>query len=242
LANFLLAILLFWALFMTGVPILKPVLDAPPERHTGRAGRYPGRRAGDRVQWRESREFSGSALAFPEIWPQQDQLSIETVDARGYLAQRSLLVLERDETFEQAPLKALGLLRYMPPLPPVLAQLTPGGPAASAGLQSGDRILAINNQPVGEWNDVVTRVRQAPNLGLRFSVERQGSRHELVVTPEAVGANGETGRIGAAPEIDPALFAPYQDEARYGPIESYPAHSAEPGICPSSVCRCWAAC
>ena len=41
-----------------------------------------------------------------------------------------------------------------------------------------------------------------------------------MVRPEAVGANGETGRIGAAPAIDPALFAPYQDEARYGPIES----------------------
>jgi regulator of sigma E protease len=30
LANFLLAILLFWGLFMTGVPTLKPVLGEPP--------------------------------------------------------------------------------------------------------------------------------------------------------------------------------------------------------------------
>jgi regulator of sigma E protease len=219
-ANFLLAILLFWALFMTGVPILKPILDAPPN---GTPAALAGIQAGDQVT-----AFNGEKVeSFQDLhWLSlkyglsNDELSIETVDARGYLAQRTLLVVERDETFEQAPLKALGLQRYMPPLPPVLAQLTPGGPAASAGLQSGDLILAINNQAVDEWNDVVTRVRQAPNLGLRFSVERQGSQIELNVTPEAVGANGETGRIGAAPEIDPALFAPYQDEARYGPIES----------------------
>ena len=219
-ANFLLAILLFWALFMTGVPILKPVLDAPPN---GTPAALAGIQAGDQVT-----AFNGEKVeSFQDLhWLSlkyglsEDQLSIETVDARGYLAQRSLVVLARDETFEQAPLKALGLQRYMPPLPPVLAQLTPGGPAASAGLQSGDRILAIDNQAVGEWEEVVTRVRQSPNLGLRFSVERQGRQLELMVTPEAVGANGETGRIGAAPEIDPALFAPYQDEARYGPIES----------------------
>lgn len=220
LANFLLAILLFWVLFMTGVPIIKPVLDAPPQ---GTPAALAGILAGEQVT-----AFNGEPVeSFQDLhWLAlkhalvSDQLSIETTDAKGHLAERSLQVLARDESFEQAPLKALGLNRYMPPLPPVLAELTASGAAVRAGLQPGDRILAIDQQAVTEWEDVVTRVRQSPNVSLRFSVERQGRTHEIVVIPEAVGSNAATGRIGAAPAIDPALFAPYQDEVRYDPIES----------------------
>jgi regulator of sigma E protease len=222
LANFLLAILLFWALFMSGVPILKPVLGEPP---SGTPAALAGIKTGEMVT-----AVNGEPVeSFQDIhWLAlkhalgDGRLNVDTLDAKGYLAHHALVLINKDETFEQAPLKALGLVRYLPPLLPVLAQLTPGGVAVRAGLLPGDRILAVNGRPIQLWDEVVSAVRAAPEVSLRLQIERQGRQREFVVVPEVVEANGQrSGRIGAAPFIDPALFAPYQDEARYGPIEAF---------------------
>jgi regulator of sigma E protease len=225
LANFLLAILLFWALFMSGVPVLKPVLgEAPSGSPAAQAGIKTGEMVtavnGERVESFQDLHWLALKHAINE-----DQLSIDTVDAKGYLAHHRLILSAKDETFEQAPLKALGLVRYLPPLPPVLAELVPQGAADRAGLRAGDRIVAIDNQPIAHWDEVVNIVRAAPNVSLRFQVERQSQNPrktvELDIKPDPVTRDNQTtGRIGAAPVIDPALFEPYQSEARFGPIEA----------------------
>ena len=221
LANFLLAILLFWTLFMSGVPILKPVLDEPA---SGTPAALAGIKVGDQVT-----AINGEKVeSFQDLhWLalkhalSADRISVETVDARGHLAQHTLHILEKSENFEQNPLKTLGLSRYLPPLPAELGDLTSDGVAARAGLLPGDIIRAIDGQRIGQWDEVVARVRKSANVGLRFQIERQGQVREFVVVPEQVKAEGHViGRIGASPKIDPAMFASFQDEARYGPFEA----------------------
>jgi regulator of sigma E protease len=146
LANFLLAIVLFWALFMSGVPALKSILGAPPP---GTAAAQAGIRAGDMIS-----SVNGEAVeSFQDVhWlvlkhgVGAAELDIETVDAAGQSAQHRLALPQQDESFEQSPLQVLGLQRFLPPLPPVLAQLTPGGVAERAGLLPGDLIRAIDGQ------------------------------------------------------------------------------------------------
>jgi regulator of sigma E protease len=85
----------------------------------------------------------------------------------------------------------------------------------------GDRVRAINDSRINNWEEVVAAVRASPNISLRLDIERDGKRQALEVIPELIEANGQhSGRIGAAPFIPPALFAPYQGEARYGPMEA----------------------
>jgi regulator of sigma E protease len=222
LANFLLAIVLFWTLFMSGVPSLKPVLGEPPSgTPAALAGIKKGEMVttvnGEKVESFQDLHWLALKHATSEV-----RLNVETVDARGYLAHHTLELTNKNETFEQAPLKELGLLRFLPPLPPVLAELTPNGVAARAGLMPGDRIHSINNRLISDWDAVVTTVRAAPNVSLRFQVERKSQLRDFVLVPEATVTNGlNSGRIGAAPHIDPALFEPYQTETRYGPIEAF---------------------
>ena len=47
-------------------------------------------------------------------------------------------------------------------LQPVLAQLDPEGPGAAAGLQVGDRLLALDGQPLEDWQQLVDQVRDLP--------------------------------------------------------------------------------
>ena len=168
LANFLLAILLFWGLFMVGVSALKPVLGEPP---AGSPAALAGIRAGETVA-----AVEGEAVeSFQDLhWlvlkhaVGRDSLRLETVDTGNHLSYRTLTMGERGESFEQSPLKSLGLTRYLPPLEPVLGELAAEGVAARAGLAAGDRVLSIDGQPQRTWDQVVAAVRAAPDKPLQI--------------------------------------------------------------------------
>ena len=61
-------------------------------------------------------------------------------------------------------------------------QVAPGSAAAAAGLLPGDRVLAVNGEPVLRAGQVIRRVADQPaGLPLRLTLERGGRRLELVV-------------------------------------------------------------
>lgn len=81
------------------------------------------------------------------------------------------------------------------------------GPAAEAGLQSGDRILAIDGRPVGDWmqvnNEILTGTRRSPDgrPEAQVTVERAGE--ERIFTVHPVLATEEAIRdIGISPDSD----------------------------------------
>lgn len=92
------------------------------------------------------------------------------------------------------------LLSALRPLAePVLAVVVPDQAAARAGLRPGDRIVAIDGQPVATWTDAVERIRGAPGKPLRMDVQRADQRVALTVTPKAERERGElVGKIGAS--------------------------------------------
>ena len=108
------------------------------------------------------------------------------------------------------------LLSALEPLiEPVLGQVVPGEPAADAGLRVGDRIVAIDGEPVVGWGQAVDRIRAAAGEPLRMEVQRGGERIAATVTPRADRERGETvGKIGAA------VQEPRLEYRRLGPAEA----------------------
>lgn len=225
LANFLLAILLFWALFLHGVPILKPIVGEPA---AGSPAQLAGVHSGETIT-----RINGDAIASWQDLHWQalkqvlrgDTLRIETVDKRGYVAQHAVAVPElsdeKKDEMQKAPLKALGLVRYLPPLAPVLGQLSPDGVANRAGLRSGDRIVAIDGVTMATWEQVVETIRRSPGRSLRLRLEREGQTREVALTPAAVrDGDLSIGRIGAGPRVDPEVLASLQGTAHYGPLQA----------------------
>ncbi|WP_343724978.1 RIP metalloprotease RseP [Herbaspirillum huttiense] len=198
-ANFLLAILLFAGLYMHGVPEPVPVLRAA----TAQSAAYQaGLRAGDRIT-----AINGAPVqVWSEVRWKLMQLVLEKADARidverpnpngsGKLLNSVTLRLGGIDSNELEGdfLGKLGLSLARPPA--VLGKIMEG-PAKMAGLESGDRITAIDGVPVQDGLAFVEKVRESAGKPLLLQGMRGTAPIEVRVTPESV-EEGESGkRIG----------------------------------------------
>ena len=217
-ANFLLAILLYWVLFMHGLPAIKPMIDQPP---ANTPAAIAGLAAGDeiiRVDDSDIRSFQdlGLALLRAGVADQRVTLGLRS----GRTAQLDTSNMQTDD-LEQDILPSLGISLFNPPLAPVVGTLVSGGVAEKAGLKVGDRLIAVQGVPLASWQDWVTRVRASPNRALEITFERAGTRMRATLTPAATLEGDQTvGKIGAAPQVDETMMADLMTEVRYGPLDA----------------------
>ena len=71
--------------------------------------------------------------------------------------------------------------------PVVIGSLTPQSVAVAAGLKPGNRILAVDGQPLANWEDFSVAVLPNAKKALTLDVERDGQRSRSSVTPRAAG-------------------------------------------------------
>jgi len=219
LANFLLAVALYWMLFLHGVPEAKPIVGAPePGSIAAEAGMQPGdtilKINGEAVaSWQDVR-WSVLQLAVD-----RQQARLEILDRGGRIEWRTLeLGRFAADGFEGDPLARMGLRIFRPEVDPVIGKIMAGGVAERSGLRSGDRVIAIDGRPVRTWDELVASVRAHPGLRLSLELKRGEEEIGVALAPEVVEQNGERfGRIGASPRIDPQSMQGLVTTVSYGP-------------------------
>ncbi|MCE0461501.1 MULTISPECIES: sigma E protease regulator RseP [Pseudomonas] len=219
-ANFLLALVFFWALAMLGSEQVRPVIGAV---EAGSVAARAGLNAGQEIVAIDGEPTSGWAA-----------VNLQLVRRLGESGSMQLTVREQGSTTdsprelvldnwlkgadEPDPIRSLGIRPWRPALPPILAELDPKGPAQAAGLKTGDRLLALDGQPVSDWQQVVDAVRVRPDTRIVLRVERDGVPIDV---PVALAARGESkapsGYLGAgvkAVEWPPEMIR----EVSFGPV------------------------
>jgi regulator of sigma E protease len=93
---------------------------------------------------------------------------------------------------------------------------------ARAGLRTGDRLLAVDGQPVANREEFISMVSAAPGRDISIEVERGGERMRIVAPVPRVVEQGRTiGRLGITLEEGPRAWPPGLVEThRAGPIEA----------------------
>lgn len=222
LANFLLAIVLYWALFIHGVPGLKPMLgDVPSGTPAATAQMQPGETIlsinGEAIpSWQELH------WRLLDLALKQDEVRIEAQDASGtslvhVLDMSGLAAKDMDGDF----FEKLGLHLYQPVVLPIIGDVAGSSVAQRAGLQAGDRILRADGVPVKIWMDVVEVVRAHPGQTVQLDIQRGEKPLNIEVVPQAVVESGKTvGKIGAAPQLDKQAWQAMFTEVSYGPLEA----------------------
>lgn len=221
-ANFLLAICMYWALFVHGVEEPRPLLGKPAAQSLAeQAGFLEGelvRSINGKaiVSWQEFR-WEMLQLAFGK-----GDVKLEVINSKQEIAFRQLdLSSINVSDLEGDILQQVGFSFYRPQFPPVIGHVTPGGIADRAGLREGDRILNIDGKSITSWSQIVAAIREAPGRSIRIEADRAGRTISLAVTPaEADDRGRRIGRIGIGVREEGLDRAALVTLVRYGPIAS----------------------
>lgn len=93
-----------------------------------------------------------------------------------------------------------------PVINPVIGAVSPGYPAAKAGLQVGDRIVAVNGQTVNDFDDLRLTITMNAGTPLRIDYTRNGQRQSTMLTPVSQESEyGPVGKAGILPLIEPLV-------------------------------------
>jgi len=84
-------------------------------------------------------------------------------------------------SIQSSPMAQLGLQPWRPNVPITLDHIVPKGSAEIAGLQVGDKIVAINQQPMAGYNEFVTFVQSHADMEVIVTLERQSKSLEIPV-------------------------------------------------------------
>jgi regulator of sigma E protease len=120
--------------------------------------------------------------------------------------------------------------------PAILDGVKPGSAAAQAGLQSGDRIIRVDDIENPTWEQLEPRVWLSPNQPLTVTVQRGNQVFEKTIIPKAV-TSSEVGSAGWFPEDSvvvgrvepqlPAAKAGIKEDDRIVALNGQPVHSLE---------------
>lgn len=221
--NFAFAVLAYWLVLILGVAGIKPVIgNVPASSLAAQAGLMRGdqvmRVAGDSTQtWQQMRmDLLERALDHASV---HLQVKNANGDLRTAVLDMTSVSADPEKLFKQ-----LGLFPYRPDGTPVIAKVLAGDPAARAGLQSGDRVLAVDGHTMANPSALVKWIQAHPGETARFKIDRHGSTMTQAVTLASVNHAGKaTGRIGAQIGVDQAAWAAMRTTLRLGPLAAVPA-------------------
>jgi regulator of sigma E protease len=205
--NLLLAILLYWAVFLIGETGMKPIIGAiAPNTLASQAGLKEGEEIiaiNDKITptWQIAIELLMSTALDSE------QIKITVKDATQFEKTHFLPVpkdvTEKPEAFYQH----LGLKPWTPVIKPVLDKILPGSAAEKAGLHQYDWIRRADGVAINDWQQWVAYVQQRPTVPIKLQIERNRQSISATIIPQAIVSKGKTaGKIGASVYIPPSLI------------------------------------
>lgn len=228
-ANLILCVALLWMMFVIGRPDYAPVLG-----HVDGIAADSGLKPGDTIETvggRRTPTWSDVQMALlPDALDRSD-VTIGVRGADGDARQRNLRLSTLDPSIDERRLVfSIGLTPRHALLPPVVGEVAKDS-AAWGVLAEGDRISAIDGQPVSAFDDMPPLVESLGRSGQPGMVEvvRDGDRLALPITPRLTTLQGRTFyAFGVSPPRNQPL-PPRDAVERYGPLQAVPEAFREMG-------------
>ena len=231
-ANFLLAIFVYWALFLGGETGYAPLIgEVKPGSIADVAGLEAGQEivavdGGETPTWQAlsfrllERIGDTGTISFAVKYPDSDMVYESEATLQRWLAGD-----EQPDLFG-----GLGLAMYTPEVPPLVGQVVEGGAADLIGMQAGDLVIRADGVPQALWMDWVEYVRARPGQVIDVEYLRGDELLRAELVPELlVDENGESiGRVGLGvemPEMPEELLRRFER----GPLESLGASLVRTG-------------
>ncbi|TLS82293.1 sigma E protease regulator RseP [Photobacterium damselae subsp. damselae] len=221
-ANFVFAVFAYWVVYLIGVPAVKPVIgEVAPQSIAAQGGIAPGMELKS-ISGIETPDWESVNMAMiSHIGDKQMAVTLTephtNVDVKRTL---NLTDWSYDPERENV-LTTLGLTPYTPAITLVISQLVDNGAAINAGFQLNDKIIAVDGEPIKQWQTFADIVRENPGKTLNVEVLRDNAPLTLALTPaiKDLKDGSKVGYVGIAPKVD-AWPEDYRINLQFGPLES----------------------
>ena len=222
-ANFVLAVIAYFLIFMIGVKDLVPIVGAVNDDSLAMQA---GIEVGDRIISIDNKEVvslkdlntllalrigeTGSILVNYKK-PNSDLKYSESVNIEDWLSSE----------LDQSIISSFGILPF---IPPIVSSVQDGSPAHKSGIESGDQIIRVGDNVIRTWYELVEEISSIPDKETSLTIKRNGTSFSV---PASIGSvqdelGMKIGRIGIA-RISSNEEIP--DEflviTKKGPIESF---------------------
>jgi regulator of sigma E protease len=220
--NFILAIFLYWIVFMLGATVDRPFVGQTE------AG-SPAAKAGFEIQDEvlmvgEARVESWNDFRLHILDQGLDggnlQIRVRGTDGAEYIRELDLggmhLLENEGDIFDY-----IGFHQWWPELKAEIGGVMEQSAAANAGLRMGDIVLQVDGVEITQWKSLVELVREKPNKALQFVVLRDGVEKDFTVIPQSRKIKKEEqGFIGVYQHIPDEVKQLLIAHIEYSPIEA----------------------
>lgn len=221
-ANFVFAVFAYWVVYLIGVPAVKPVIgEVAPQSIAAQGGIAPGMELKS-ISGIETPDWESVNMAMISHIGDK-QMAVTLTEPHSNIDVKRTLNLtdwyydpERENV-----LTTLGLTPYTPAITLVISQLVDNGAEINAGFQLNDKIIAVDGEPIKQWQTFADLVKANPGKTLNVEVLRDNAPLTLALTPAVkdLKDGSKAGYVGIAPKVD-AWPEDYRINLQFGPIES----------------------
>ncbi|MFB6422120.1 MAG: sigma E protease regulator RseP [Candidatus Malihini olakiniferum] len=220
-ANFLFTVVVYWLVFIIGVPGVRPIIgEIVPNSIAAMAKLSPITEI-KAVDGIETPDWDTARLTLiGKIGDNSVTIDFTTLGSSSIL--RKTLDL-RDWQFNiknQDPVSSLGIVPRMPQIGTVLTQIQEGSAAQRASLQVGDKIIKVDGQPLNNRSLFASTVHDKPDVDIVLDIERNGKMLSLILTPDSKTNSGKVeGFAGVGSKVITLPYE-YRTVRQYGPFSA----------------------
>jgi len=203
--NILCAILLYWLIFMLGFVTPKPIIGTIEAHSIAAQAGMQGNQEITKIDNTPTPSWTGVVLRILMHAGDNDQLLIETKNITTQKIQNYQLLLTnwRMDDLTPDPLSSLGITPYQPSLPMIIGNINEPSPAATAGLKKGDKIIAVNQIKMDNWEMLVAFISSHPQDKIMMTLLRENKK---ITLPVMIGYHRDiflqrTGYLGISPAV-----------------------------------------
>lgn len=245
-ANFILAVIAFFFMYMIGVNSAKPIIETT--QFSSPMSVLQGEKHFQvmAINNQPVEDWDSLNLALVnQIGENQFNITIQPLkdnhlplkDNKANIFSeptKSFTVSLQDWQFDpktESIISSLGFIPYTPAIYLEVGQLTKGGAADKAGLQPGDKLLSIDGEKLSNWQQFVELIQKNAEQTLQLEIERGTITQVVALTPAARKLKSEfvQGHIGVSPVIEP-YPEQYRVKLQFGPLAALDRAIGQTGL------------